>query len=92
MLHALNSYFQNVLSCGSSLVSKKRDNTWTSMSNDNKRNVAASLVKSIEQVTTNMVHAFNEPANEVIVEENMRKLLFYLALKFFKRIVLNNGL
>ena len=59
------------MTCGSSLVAKDQDNTWTSMSADNRRNVAASIVRSMDHVMARMITVFDEPAKVTIQADNM---------------------
>lgn len=59
------------MTCGSSLVGMEKQSAWTHMSTDSRRNVAASLIKSLEQVSKQMMTVFDKPTVETIVEDNM---------------------
>ncbi|WAR24907.1 AGRL2-like protein, partial [Mya arenaria] len=61
----------DVLKCGSGLVSNDKKSTWAGMEPATQRIVAASLMRSVENVTLAMAETFTEPGVQTIEDENI---------------------
>ncbi|XP_052777366.1 adhesion G protein-coupled receptor L2-like [Mya arenaria] len=62
---------EDVLKCGSGLVSNDKKSTWAGMEPATQRIVAASLMRSVENVTLAMAETFTEPGVQTIEDENI---------------------
>ncbi|KAH3734239.1 hypothetical protein DPMN_040678, partial [Dreissena polymorpha] len=74
---------KNVLKFGNNLVAEDKRASWSSMEAGNQRTVAASLVRSVENVTMAMLEAYREPGVEKIRETNMGVELHVVSVDHF---------
>ncbi|KAH3734241.1 hypothetical protein DPMN_040680 [Dreissena polymorpha] len=73
----------NVLKFGNNLVAEDKRASWSSMEAGNQRTVAASLVRSVENVTMAMLEAYQEPGVDKIRDTNMGVELHVVSVDHF---------
>ncbi|XP_052777119.1 adhesion G protein-coupled receptor L1-like isoform X1 [Mya arenaria] len=71
---------KDVLKCGSGLVANDKKSTWAGMEPASQRIVAASLMRSVENVTLAMAETFTEPGVQTIEDENIAAEVHVLSM------------
>ncbi|WAR24926.1 AGRL2-like protein [Mya arenaria] len=71
---------KDILKCGSGLVANDKKSTWAGMEPVSQRIVAASLMRSVENVTLAMAATFTEPGVQTIEDENIAAEVHVLSM------------